>query len=78
MEDGRFSGPIVQIINIYSNLKENFDQTILFSKFRSEKTTEILNKKKLKYITLDTNVLSSHPLSLINYIVNFFFHLERY
>lgn len=77
VEDGRFSGPIVQIINIYSNLKENFDQTILFSKFRSEKTIEILNKKKLKYIALDTNVLSSHPLSLINYIVNFFFSFRK-
>ena len=77
VEDGRFSGPIVQIINIYSNLKENFDQTILFSKFRSEKTIEILNKKKLKYIALDTNILSSHPLSLINYIVNFFFSFRK-
>ena len=48
VEDGRLSGPIVQIINIYSKLKENFDQTILFSKFRSEKTIEILKKKKLK------------------------------
>ena len=45
VEDGRLSGPIVQIINIYSKLKENFDQTILFSKFRSEKTIEILKKK---------------------------------
>lgn len=77
VEDGRLSGPIVQIINIYSELKENFDQTILFSKFRSEKTIEILKKKNLKYITLDTNVLSSNPLTLINYIIDFIFSFRK-
>lgn len=77
IEDGRFSGPLVQIINIYLNLKESFDQTILFSKFRSEKTVKILKKKNLKYITLDTGVLSSNPLALINYIINFIFSFIR-
>ena len=77
VEDGRFSGPVVQIINILINLKEYFDQTFIFSSYKSEKTIEILKKKKIKYIPLETKILSSKFINLMSYFFNFFITFNK-
>ena len=57
VEDGRFSGPVVQIINIFKNLEEYFDQTFIFSSYQSEKTIET------RYLYLVVIVDSLFPLT---------------
>ena len=76
IEDGRVSGPTVQIRNISKNLKK-YNQKVFFFKYQSENFQKILRKEKVYYKTLSTRYLSSNIFGLFFYFIDFIFSFKN-